>query len=235
MDDGIHRGPDAHMSYDQKVPFSRTLPQVMGRVARSTVSRLGLAIPGSVTAVSGAIVTVQPMLAGANLGPLTMPLASAQYLRLPIQVGDKGVAMPASFYLGAVSGLGNGGSADTSIPDGNLTALFWVPLGSKGWATVSDPNAVTIYGVGSSGVTLKTGTGNASITLTDNSLTLVCGGNTVTIDSSGVTIDGGKTVTIDSSGVTIDGTVFESHEHVAGTLVAPSGGGPVTGETGAPT
>lgn len=219
-----------------KTPLSRTLPLWVQSVIRAELDRLGKAIPATVKSVSGAIVTVNFQVSGMTLPTVEMPLFGPEYIRYPIQAGDKGVCFPADFYLGAMSGLGTG-NADQSLR-GNLSTLVFLPIGNKSWSAV-DAQAVTLYGP--NGVVLRDSNSHSSITLTPSDITgtaqtqyqIGVGSNTVTIDSSGITLTaGGVSIVINSGGVTIDGKDFLTHDHLAGTYVAPSGGGPVTGDSG---
>ena len=81
-----------------------------------------------------------------------MPVEGSEYIRLPIQVGDKGWVKAADAYLGGVSGLGGG--VASLVRQGNLAALVFAPIGNTNFATVSNANAVTIYGVNGNGVTI---------------------------------------------------------------------------------
>ena len=199
---------------EQKTPLARTLPLFVEKKIREWIDREGKAMPGHVISVNGAIVTVNLDVKGLVLPLVSMPLIGAEYVRLPIQQNDLGVCFPVDFGIGGVSGLGLPGATDTTRP-GNLSALVWVPVGNKNWSSV-DPNAVTIYGP--KGVVIRDTSSASSITLTPTSITLVAGG---------------KTVVLNSTGLTIDGIVFDTHKHTAGTYVA--GSTPVRLESGGPT
>jgi len=73
-----------------------------------------------------------------------MPIAESKYIRLPVQIGDKGIILSASTNIGNVSGLG-AGTPNLSISDipGNLSACVFVPVANAKWPTV-DPNTVYI-------------------------------------------------------------------------------------------
>lgn len=186
------------MSNAQKTPLSRSLPNFVTGRSTDEIAKQGLAMPGHVVAVAGAIITVAFDVIGLTLSPVQMPLASPEYLRLPIQKGDKGVAVPASFYLGGISGLGGGTATDTL--QGNLSTLYWVPLGSKSFSAV-DPNAVTIYGP--NGVTLRDSASQTASTLTPGGVAITGGGLTVSTGASGTfTTPTGVTVTVQDGLVT---------------------------------
>ena len=227
------------MSNEQKTPLARTLPLLVDRRIRDALDLRGKKLPGRVHAVSGAIVTVSFDLSGLLLPLVKMPLAGSEYVRLPIQPGDLGFCTTADRYLGGVSGLGQATAAD-NVQQGNLSALVWEPLGNVNWSAV-DPDAVTIYGP--NGVVFRDTAGHTVATLTPSGLVItaqtdfqvtVAGGPQISMSASQISLQvGGKGVVITSSGTTVDGKPFLAHEHLPGTYVAPSGGGPVTGDSGA--
>lgn len=197
-------------SIDQKVPLFQSLNYHTDRKVGSAFQTSGRAYPCSVVSVvSSGIVTVKFEIdAGAlTLPQVTIPLFGPEYIRYPIQVEDKGFAIPADASLRAMSGLGTG-IADLSEP-GNLTALVFLPIGSTKWSTV-DPNAVTIYGP--NGVVLRDTGSYSTIVLTpngvvitgQNTVSLVCGSSSVTVTPSGVSIVGT---------LTINGQAYLAHEH----------------------
>jgi hypothetical protein len=207
------------MSIAQKSPYARTLPLFAKGASLDQIARQGLCLPGHVVSVSGAIVTISFDVNGLTLGQVTMPLASPTYIMLPIQAGDKGVAVPASFYLGGVSGIGGGTAND--VQRGNMATLWWEPIGSTSFTT-PDPNSVVIRGP--NGVILQDISGGTVATLTPTGLTITSASGTLTFTA------GGHTVVIDSSGITLDGILFSTHTHLPGTYVAD--GEPITGISG---
>jgi hypothetical protein len=202
------------MSSAQKTPYSRTAPLLAQRKALDEIAKRGQALPGHVVAATGAIVTVNFDVTDVTLSQVQMPVFGPEYVRYPIQVGDLGVAFPASVYLGGVSGLG-GGTADTTLR-GNLSTLVWFPIGNKNWTAPpgGDANTLTLYGKTALEL-LDSITGNASVKLTSSSIALTCGGHTIVIDSTGVHIDG---------------RIFLAHEHTPGAYVV--GSSPVTNNSG---
>lgn len=182
------------MSQAQKTPFSRTLPLFAHAAALEEIKKRGDFLPGHVTAVAGQIVTVKFDIEGATFpGDLQMPVATSEYVRLPVQVGDLGVAIPSAVYLGGISGLG-GGTANLTLR-GNLSALLWLPVANKAWSAV-DPNAVVLRAP--NGVVLEDEDGHTTATLTpasfvvnaQTSITLQVGSHAIVINASGITIDG---------------------------------------------
>lgn len=210
------------MTNAQKTPFVRAMGSFAQRKALDEIEKRGSALPGHVVAVSGPIVTVNFDVKGLTLPQIAMPIFGSEYVRLPIQAGDKGAAFPVDFYLGGISGLG-GGTADDTLR-GNLSALVWFPLGNKNWSAV-DANAVTLYGP--NGVVTRDTAGHTTSTLTPAGIAdsaqhtyQITAGDSITLSA------GGHTIVINSSGVTIDGKVFLTHHH-SGVQVGGSNTGDV--------
>jgi hypothetical protein len=179
-----------------KTPLAKSLSSFAEKKINDAFQLTGKGLPCSVVKVSGAIVTVKFEVQNIpfTLPQVTIPLFGPEYIRYPIQQGDKGVVVPFDAYLGGVSGLG-GGVADLT-PRANLSALVFLPIGNKLWSAV-DPNTVTIYGP--NGVVLRdTGSGSV-ITLTPTSISMV--------SPSSITLKtGATTMTLTPSGWSITGT-----------------------------
>jgi len=153
----------------QKVPFVRSMNLFAQRRALDAIQLLGKALPASVTAVNGSIVTVKFEVQSLfTLPKVTIPALVWQYVRIPIQVGDTGMVMPADADLGGVDGLGHG-TADLTTP-ANLSALVFVPVASKNWSASEDPNAVVIYGP--DGVVLRDAGKKTTLTLTPTGIVI---------------------------------------------------------------
>lgn len=138
----------------------------------SALAQLGQSLPCSVAAVSGSIVTVNFEIETGypwTLPKIDVPLFGPEYIRYPIQVGDKGVVFAADARLGAMSGMSTV-NADL-MPPAPLTALVFFPIGNKAWGTV-DPNAVTIYGP--NGVVLRNTGSDTVMTLTPGGISVIC-------------------------------------------------------------
>jgi hypothetical protein len=198
------------MSMAQKKPLARTLNRWAQETINDAFQRTGQALPCSVVTVSGAVVTVKFEVNSAfTLPNVTIPLAGAEYIRYPIQIGCKGVTVPADARLAGVSGIGckgvtvpadarlagvsgiGGGVSDLSMP-ANLTALVFLPIGNAGWGAV-DPDAVVIYGP--NGVVLRDSGNASSITVTPSGIVM----QTETINLNGTLI--------------INGTPYLAHVH----------------------
>ena len=178
--------------------------------ALQAIENTGYCLPCRVVSVQGAIVTVAFEVNADALPQVTIPKAESPWIRMPTQVGDFGLAVPATVSLGAISGLGTG------TPDlartGNLSALLFVPVSSQ----KSPPsNQNMAYVQGPDGATVQTTTGTASSAVVNTSgITLTFGSSSLTLNGSEITMNaGGKTVTLNSTGLTIDGILFDTHVH----------------------
>lgn len=181
------------MSNGQKTPLALSLNRFSEQKAKDAIQTLGRALPCSVVAVSGSIVTVKfEVISGFTLPMITVPHAGAEWVRYPTQIGDKGVVIPSMARLNDTNGIGQG-KGDLITP-ANLSALIFLPVGNAGWTVPIDPNKLELYG--KNGVIIK------------DSLT---GAVIVTVSGSGVHISGGN-VTIDEDCV-IGGISFLEHKH----------------------
>jgi len=199
------------------------------RSAQNRVQQLGKCLPCSVVSVDGALITVKFEV---KADPLTlphvkMPLFGPEYVRYPIQAGDKGFAIAADAYLGQMSGLGDG-SADLSVQP-NLSTLSFMPCGNKNWRSV-DHDAVVIYGP--NGVVLQDAQQTCTITLTPSGVTLALGSNPLTITASNVTLDSSGNLKVWGNVTWAQGstpTTAETHHHSGVTTGIGSSGPPVPG------
>ncbi|MBU9566231.1 hypothetical protein [Burkholderia multivorans] len=194
-----------------KLPLQRSLNRVAIARAAQAIEDTGNALPCRVTKVSGAIVTVEFEVQGKwTLQPVTIPKAESPWIRMPTQIGDKGVTLPADVYLGGISGLG-GGTADFRRR-GNLTALVFVPVSNANSAP-DDPNAAQVCGP--NGMIARTTQGApSSCVVNQNGVTLTFGGASLSLTAAGIVMSfGGHTITLDSSGLSIDGNSYADHTH----------------------
>ncbi|GLQ98345.1 hypothetical protein [Dyella mobilis] len=178
--------------------------------AQQAIRSTGRALPCSVVAVQGALVTVKFEVDSApwTLPQITIPKAESQWVRMPTQVGDLGVTIPGDVSLAGVSGMGSG--IANMGRRGNLATLVFLPLSNKNSPPI-DQDAAQIEGP--NGAIIRTSSGSASLTVNDDGITMSFGG---------------KTVLLNGSGLTIDGVLFDTHTH----LYAPGTGTPT--ETGGP-
>lgn len=133
------------MSIGQKKSFNVSLSELLQQRAAAAADQAGQAWPCHVTEVQGSIVTVS---FDVNSGILTlpqvqMPIAESRYVTLPVQVGDRGLAISATVSIGAVSGLGAAAPPTLTNP-GNLAAMVFVPIGNTSFpAGLSNSVSIT--------------------------------------------------------------------------------------------
>ena len=160
----------------QKIPLARSLNQFAEKKIRGAMALLGNVLPAQVVSVSNSIVTVKFLLAAKTNSPytlpnVTVPIAGPEYVRMPTQIGDKGVVIPSDVYLGGVSGLG-GGTADLSL-QANLSSLIFLSIGNKNFSATDDPNAVVIYGP--NGTILRNIAKTVTLTLNESGGVVIAG------------------------------------------------------------
>lgn len=153
-----------------KTPLAKSLSSFAEKKVNDALQLTGKGLPCSVVKVSGQIVTVKFELTNIpfTLPQVTIPIATSIYIRLPVQVGDKGAVIPSDAYMGGISGLG-GGVADLT-QRANLSSLTYLPISNTQWSAV-DPNAVNINGP--NGVVLRDTTTACTFVLTPASITMV--------------------------------------------------------------
>lgn len=139
-------GHTAGATNAQKTPLIQSLSNIARVGAGNKTQQLGKVLPCSVIAVSGSIVTVKFELETGvfTLQPMPMPVMGPEYIRYPLQVGDKGIAVAADAYIGHMSGLGTQATGDLS-PVPNLSSLVFMPTGNKNFSPV-DGNKIVLYG-----------------------------------------------------------------------------------------
>lgn len=183
-----------------KLWIQKSTNQLAINRAKQAIQGTGRALPCHVVSVSGSIVTVafdvhSPTI---TLPNVSIPKAESPWIRMPTQVGDKGVTMPADAYLGGVSGLG-GGTASLTRP-GNLSALVFVPISNSGSPPI-DQNAAQVQGP--NGAIIKTTSGTSSSIVTNQEgTTITFGAVSLVVNATGVTITvGSETFSLGTSGV----------------------------------
>ena len=130
----------------QKTPLALSLQKLGQAKANDAVEGQGKCLPCTVSAVvSPSVVTVNFAVATSPsvLPKITMPVQKPPYIQYPIQVGDIGLAIPASVRIGGLTGLG-AGTPNLKDTVGNLSALSFVWLGKSG-DTFIDPDALVLY------------------------------------------------------------------------------------------
>jgi len=157
------------MSNTLNTPIQQSFTQGVGKNVNDNNQLLGKSLPAHVVAVTGSVVTVAfDVVSDFTLPTVTVPVLGFEYIRYPIQIGDKGAVIAFDARLGQNSGLGQN-STDLSKP-GNLSALAFAPFGNINWFGVN-PNALTLYGI--DGVVIEDTHAQSIITLTPRSITIV--------------------------------------------------------------
>lgn len=190
----------------QKTPVGTSLSRIARQAVDTAIHKFGKELPCSVVSVNGAIVTVKfeindPTLTIPNI---TIPVIGSEYVRLPIQKGDKGKTIASDAYLGGMSGLG-GGVATMRAP-ANLEALVFSPIGNKTWVQV-DGNAVVIYGP--NGVVLRDTNSGAVVTLTPTGINCTVGGTTFVITAASITATT-PVFTVNAPSINLNGAINQT-------------------------
>lgn len=173
----------------QKFQFNQRVNQAAANRASEAIQQTGQALPCSVVSVSGSIVTVKfEVISGFTLPNVTIPHFGGEWIRYPVQSGDKGVVIPCDARLNDTTGIGNGKA--TMAEAANLTSLIFMPVGNASWIAPDDPNKLELYG--QNGVIIKQG------------------GVKIIVSASGVEIFG--TVTVHGD-VIADGKSLKTHVH----------------------
>jgi hypothetical protein len=141
----------------QKISFVDNLYAFVRTQAHNHAHNLPKAVPIHVSAVKqgqGQVDLLELVIDAT--GPFTLPKiiapqAHSKYHREPTQVGDKGVYVPGTYYIGGESG--QGGGVASLFPRGNLTTGVFHPVSNTGFEP-RDPNMFLVTG-GPSGHTIQ--------------------------------------------------------------------------------
>ncbi|HHI3760847.1 TPA: hypothetical protein ACP5A9_005241 [Klebsiella quasipneumoniae] len=195
------------MSIDNKLNFASSMNRFTERKIENALQKSGKVLPASVVKQTGNMITVSFELRDIPyvLPQVTIPLFGPQYIRYPMQPGDKGIVIPADTYIGGVSGQG-GGIADMT-PPANLSALVFLPISNTEWQGV-DGQVVTVYGP--EGVTLRDSGSNTTFLLKPDSIAIS------TPDSFTVTV-GGTVFSLTGSKWSLSGQAGHLQDSVAST------------------
>lgn len=142
----------------EKLWIQRRLNDTAIQRAQQAIQSTGRALPCSVVAVNGSLVTVKFEVDSTpwTLPQITIPKAESQWVRMPTQVGDMGLTIPGDVSLAGVTGMG-GGIANLARR-GNLSTLVFLPLSNKNLPPVNQNAA---YIAGPDGVILQDEAGSA--------------------------------------------------------------------------
>lgn len=167
----------------QKTPLAMAINTAAQRKVRDAISQLGRALPASVVEVTGSIVRVKFEVDASpfTLPTVTVPVQTPEYIRLPIQVGDKGIVLPCDAPIGNMSGLG-GGTPKLSLI-ANLSSLTWFPIGNSGWSAATDPNKIELYGP--DGAILRNRAGDSKLEVSNTDITITANGDVILTPKTG--------------------------------------------------
>ncbi|MDG9770875.1 hypothetical protein [Klebsiella michiganensis] len=157
------------MTINQRLNFAKSMNNFAEEKIAEAMQLVGKVLPATIVRQSGKMVTVSFSLTNIpfTLPQVTIPLFGPQYVRYPMQPGDRGIVIPADTYIGGMSGLG-GGVADLTQP-ANLSALVYLPISHTEWQDV-DGQVVTVYGP--EGVTLRDSGSNTTFLLKPESIAI---------------------------------------------------------------
>ncbi len=198
------------MSIDNKLNFASSMNRFTERKIENALQKSGKVLPASVVKQTGNMITVSFELRDIPyvLPQVTIPLFGPQYIRYPMQPGDKGIVIPADTYIGGVSGQG-GGIADMT-PPANLSALVFLPISNTEWQG-ADGQVVTVYGP--EGVTMRDSGSNTTFLLKPDSIAIS------TPDSFTVTV-GGTVFSLTGNKWSLSGQAGHLQDSVASTSPA---------------
>ncbi len=194
------------MSAAQKLNLNKSLNSFAQNKIDDAAQVAGRPLPAVVVAQSGNMVTVSVSLNSEFTIPeLTVPIFGPEYIRYPMQKGDKGMLLNMGIYIGGMSGQG-GGVADLTVPQ-NLSALVYLPISNTEWESV-DPNVVTVYGP--EGVTIRDAGSNTTFLLTPETITIASpnhfrvtvGGSILNLTPTGWSLEGVNGELTDGGGTT---------------------------------
>lgn len=128
-----------------KINLGVTLGQGARQKALDHIQITGKNLPATIKSMKGSIATVEFQTDGTfTLPNVTIPMHMPEYLRLPMQPGDKGVVIAGDVNTSNMSGLGPKTPSSFTRP-GNLSPLVFIPVGNVDFTPV-DPNKHVSYG-----------------------------------------------------------------------------------------
>lgn len=202
-------------SNNQKTPLVDGLNRFVSDKIKDVGELTGKSLPASVLAIdpSNTVVTVKFEVQTTLQIPMVQcPIGTSEYLRLPIQKGDKGFVVACDVYMGGMSGIGKG--VASLQQQSNLATLVWFPVGNLGFDAVEDP--MKIIGYGPNGVVIRDKTKTISLTLdkTGGLQVMWNGVPWLTFSADGISMQyKGHGIVINAGGTAIDGIQFLPHTH----------------------
>jgi len=168
----------------EKLYAQQKLQQIAENAALKALQATGRALPCTVTAIDGALVTVQfDVVAPYTLYPLQLPKAESQWLRAPVQVGDKGMTVSADTLVTTAAGVSSG-TPDVQVDYGNLgPTLVWIPIANVDFPTTPDPNKAWLNGPNGAVLSDTAQTVGVTCDHTLQLVTIYAGGNTIVVNA----------------------------------------------------
>jgi hypothetical protein len=115
-----------------------------------------------------------------TLPPQILPISQSQWLRVPVQIGDFGIAVRADTFLGGITGLGAGvANLGTNYGD----QLVFQPIGTTQFPAAPDPNKAWLNGP--AGAVVSDAAQTAVITVAANLITLNAPSGTIQLQGAG--------------------------------------------------
>lgn len=189
------------MSNSQKYPPLQALSELINNLIDNKLSIKGRQLPCYVIAVQNQFVTVRFDLLpdGVVYPEITIPILTWEYIRIPVQIGNKGITLAADVSLRNVSK--QEGVANRSVLP-SLTPLFFVPVSNVQWSK-EDGKKVVI--VGPEGAIIKTKDGNNIITVDPGKVEIKSGSEAVvTVNSDQINLKkGSSNIVASTSGIDI--------------------------------
>ena len=187
----------------QKQPLAQLLNGIAKSGGIDATEHLGYSLPCEIVKVNHDKNTVEVkflVTSGWTIPNVTIPIAMAEYVRIPYQVGDKG-------YCNAMDTRNDNANM---VQVGNLTGLVFLPISQKDWSN-TDKDRLTLYG--KTAVDIKgTSGGTVTITVEDGKVTIT---GDVSITGK-VSIKGDVSVTgkINATGDVTAGIIsLQNHKH----------------------
>jgi hypothetical protein len=232
---------------EMRLPLQGSLSQMMKNGASQQDDSIAKPLTVSVTAVEANRMSVTVKVetsSGWSMPLIDVPVAGAEYIRYPIQVGDIGLLIPSKTPNGDASGAGGQSSVRAQF---NFSACYFQPVGNATWSPES-ADQVTMYGKGgvhirlahdeSKQIDLSAGAvavkHSAKIDLEAPTIEIkaggansILGGASVLIKAPSVTITDGTYVIIPADAYTkfqANNAWYASHTHAA--VGAPPSGAP---------
>jgi len=199
----------------QKTPFVSTQTRFAEERIGSAWQLLTKAPPASIVSMdsTNTIATVALEIDSIyTFPPITCPVFGPQFIRYPLGKGVKGVLLSGDYYLGGVSGLGDGRATLGKVA--NLSSCVFFPIGNASFSPVEDKEKTIVYG--NDGVILRDKDNKISFTIDANrGLQVIWNGTPLmTFSADGISLQyNGHGVVINNSGTFIDGVQFLPHQH----------------------